>query len=166
MTLGLVARQQLYKALWLQQELNYVRKGGQLTGAGFYDEDPIVINYVQVPVLLHVQLPIAGALAVYAQGGGVLNLGLNSRRINPQYYAGGNKYGTNPLILAPAVGAGLAWQQPQRSYYLNFRYSADSRDFFERSYGGKDYTLRNKGITLTAGVLFGLSAQPPAPPAE
>lgn len=155
LTVGVVARQQLYKVLWLQEELNYVRKGGQLTDAGFYDDAPIIINYVQLPLLLHLQVPETGQFALHVQAGAVANAALNERKMDSRYYAPGNTYTNNSLILAPAIGGGLSWQQERYNYFLNFRYSADPKDFFQRRYAGTDYTLRHKGILLTAGVLIG-----------
>ncbi|MDU0369952.1 porin family protein [Hymenobacter endophyticus] len=154
-TVGLVMRQRLYKVLWLQEELNYVRKGGQMGGGALSDQSPVSIHYLQIPLLLHVQGPDAGPLAVFLQGGAVLNVALNKREINSAYYYPGNTYTDNTLIPGLAVGGGIAWQHSKhRMFSLTARYSPDLRDFFVR-YFLKDYTLRHQGFTVTGGVLFG-----------
>ncbi|MBC6699959.1 outer membrane beta-barrel protein [Hymenobacter puniceus] len=154
-TVGAVVRRQLHSVLFLQGELNYVRKGGQMTDTGFYDQDPIVINYLQLPVLLRLAVPVAGPVGVHLEGGAALNLALNEREINQRYYAPANVYTHNGAILSPAVGGGLDWRQGRHAYSLNFRYSPDTHDFFQREFMGTAYTLRHSGYTATLGVLFG-----------
>lgn len=154
-TVGAVVRRQLHSVLFLQGELNYVRKGGQMTGTAFYDQDPIVVNYLQLPVLLRLVVPVVGPVGVHLEGGAALNLALNEREINTRYYAPANVYTHNAAILSPAVGGGLDWQQGRHAYSLNFRYAPDTRDFFQREFAGTAYTLRHSGYTATLSVLFG-----------
>lgn len=155
-TVGVLARQQLLRVLWLQEELNYVRKGGQMANGIFSDQEPISIHYLQIPLLLHLQVPSTGQLALFVQGGGVLNFALNERKINPNYYSSGNAYTNNNIVPGVALGGGLLWKQSERlAFSLTGRYSPDLGDFFVRSYNGTDYTLRHQGFTITGGVLFG-----------
>lgn len=154
-TCGLIVRRRLLGNLALQGELNYVRKGGQLKNEAFYERTLVAVNYVQVPVLLHLNVPIAGAFSLHAEGGAGLNLALNERKVETRYHAPSTTYVHNAVLLAPTVGAGAAWQQQRRSYYLTFRYSSDTRAFYQRQYNGTDFALRHRGATVTAAVLFG-----------
>ena len=155
LTLGLVVRARLAGPLAFQTELDYVRKGGQLTSPAHAPNTSFAIDYLQIPALLHLALLRAGHLTLAAEAGYAANLSMGGPVIDYRAYPPGTDLTVRGLVFAPVLGAEVSWQQQNHHYLLHARYSRDQTDFYRRTFDGQTYTLRNQGFTLTAGMLLG-----------
>ncbi|MBG8556387.1 hypothetical protein [Hymenobacter guriensis] len=155
-TAGIAGRQQLFSVLYLQEELNYVSKGGQFKNSIFIsDKDPIIIRYLEAPVTLRLMLPTLEGLFIHVEGGAALNIALNQREINLNNYVPNTTFEQPNFIVAPVLGAGLDFQYHQQIFSLDMRRTWDTKDFFSRSFGSSEYSFRHQGFTITAGMLLG-----------
>ena len=155
LTLGLVVRARLAGPLAFETELGYVRKGGRLTGSGLTGNTAFTVDYLQIPALLHLSLLQAGRLSLAAEAGYAANLAMSGPAINYQALAPGTDIRQHGVVLAPALGAEVAWQQANRRYFLHARYTRDQSYFLRRTFDGQNYELYHQGITMTIGALVG-----------
>lgn len=135
--------------LSFQLELNYMKRGGS------NDEAQVKASYIQLPVLLKVDVPInrAGTLGVYMQGGLSFNYGVGVNVSNQTY--GAESYPFRPLktALGTVLSVGVSKEfKFRKAFYLEARYD----DIKQKTQLGNisGYSADISTVQLAAGVNF------------
>jgi hypothetical protein len=158
-TVGAILRKRIVGPLSFQAEANYLREGGSFKsapGGGFViDKSSYVVDYLQIPALLNLTAFTVGPMALHLEGGLALNMVLSGVELDKPNLHPDNKFNNPSLLAATVYGAEITWQHQKRLYLLNFRYSNDLSDFYQREYVDTHYNLRSSGFSVATGILFG-----------
>ncbi|MBC6611267.1 outer membrane beta-barrel protein [Hymenobacter sp. BT507] len=158
-TVGAIYRQKIYKRLAFQLEINYLREGGSFEAPPFggytLDRTNFVIDNLHIPILLNLQAFAIGPLTMHLEGGIAANIVVNGVELDRPNLHPSNIFNNPSVIPASVCGAEIAWRHQKSHYLLNFRYTNDLTDFYQREYIGTHYNLKSKGFSVSTGVLFG-----------
>ena len=155
-TVGVAVRKHLYKPLWVQAELNYLRAGGKFTRSYFIGKTDYTIDCVQIPVLLSLHMPASSSFSLHPQVGVALSSIVGGVKLDQSSFATGTKFDNPSFTVGVVYGLELDWQRGRHAYLFNARFSNDLTNFFQREYSNTNYNLHSSGFSLTTGMLFGL----------
>lgn len=154
---GALAKIEFYGLVYLKTEVNYLQKGGHIKGGGWLYQDPVEVNYLNMPVLLGFTPGKSKRIAFSVEGGFSLNKLRSSINTYSQDIVSSYSSVTNNSIWSYVAGAEFSFDlSRQFQIFLNYRFSKDL-DFFharQSSQSRPSYELWNKGESVTLGVYY------------
>ena len=138
----------------LQFEALFVQKGGEDSDEVWGDES-LTLSYVDIPVLLKVNIPLDGDTTPYVYGGGFFGYLIDaSEEANGETHDIGEFF--NDFNYGVAFGAGVSFGM----FNLDVRYDmglaniVDEDDEFGDIFGDGGFEVNTKGFMVTAGITF------------
>lgn len=153
---GLYVEKPFSDLLSLQVEGLFVQKGGEEEGGEFFDDEEITLSYVDIPVLLRVNIPLDGTAQPYVYGGGYLGYLLDASANDEDI----SEF-LNDFNYGLAFGAGVSFGMLS----LDIRYDLGLGNIYDDSafddlgefgdfFGGAGIEATTSGLMLTAGISF------------
>ncbi len=151
---GLYVNKPLSDMFSLQFEALFVQKGGEDSDMDFGD-DKLTLSYVDIPVLLKVNIPLDGDITPYVYGGGFAGYLIDaSSDENGETFDVGDAF--DDLNYGVAFGAGVSFGM----FNVDVRYDMglanimDMDDEFGDMFGAGGIEVSTKGFMVTAGISF------------
>lgn len=153
---GVFAEAELASTLGIQVEALYVTKGADFEGEGVDENgDPVrfdshlILTYVDVPVLLRVNLPGSTSLAPYVVGGPTFGFGLDATAETDGFPDVDYSDDLKTLDLGVLVGLGLRMPMGGARVDVEARYGTGFSDLWDIS---NNLESINQGFSVTLAV--------------
>jgi hypothetical protein len=156
-SLGFVTRVWILDFLYGRAEVNYRQKGGRILSNSDFEIDKAHMNVLSLPIMLGLSVPRGEKFAIAVESGITLNADFNSDHDLNVGIAPGI---SNEIRLPMEFNIGVQAEydlSKTTSIFANYRHYQDLDDFYDRNTGFTDYKLKNKGYSITFGLLFNLN---------
>lgn len=158
---GLYVEKPFSDLISLQVEGLFVQKGGEEEGDDFFGDEEITLSYVDVPVLLKVNIPLDGGAQPYVYGGGFAGYLLDATASEEGFEDEDISEFLKDLNYGVTFGAGVSFGM----FNLDIRYDLglaniyddsvfDDMGGFDDFFGGASIEGSTSGFMLTAGISF------------
>ena len=145
----------------IQAEPAYIQKGSKITASSTSNEVNLKLAYLEIPVVLKLNIPSPGNIKPYVFAGPNIGFRLSANSETPAGEVD-IKDETQSIDFALDFGAGAGFKiAPLVDLVIDARYSLGLSDIlsdtgkqeFENTSGQK---IKTTGIQITAGIMFGL----------
>ncbi len=168
---GIFMEKPLNEFLSIQPEINFIQKGGSESDGGvddfveFEDED-VTLSYIDVPLLLKINIPLEGNLSPFITAGGYVGYLLDAKVKfdgTVEDISDDVKDISYGLLFGAGVNFGNFFVELRYDYGLSNIFDTDLFDEdlngdFDDDFGfgdiGFDVSIRNRGLSLAVGIMF------------